>query len=181
MLKQRYGLLEKIRAMEQAHNAKPVTSQQLEESLKNHHGELVVQTIEVVAPILFQMTLTIFSTDDPIGFITSDAPAAMYNPRAHTFPPIYRSPGLFQKDIELTLPLSPRHLALFSHKPIPTLYTMLSISAVDEVNRTTLFFCEKEIVSHTGAQKESWFSGRKEPADAWKSKIPLPPNEIPRQ
>ncbi len=30
--------------------------------------------------------------------------------------------------------------------------------AVGEVNRTTLFFCEKEIVSRTGEMKDSWFA-----------------------
>jgi len=50
----------------------------------------------------------------------------------------------------------------------------LSLDAVDEVNRATLFFCEKEIVSKTGAVKDSWFAEREEPADTWK------PDSVPQ-
>jgi hypothetical protein len=103
MLQQRRGHIEKIKEMEKAVNARPITSTQMEDSLLNHHASLVVQVIEAAAPVLFGMTLMILTTTDPVGFITSDAPAVMLNPRAHTFPPMYRVPGLNQKDVEVTL------------------------------------------------------------------------------
>lgn len=167
LLKQQLEHLEKIRKMEKAHGAKPITSKEMEDALENHHAQLVVNSIEVIAPRLFRMMLTIFTTNDPIGFINSDAPAVMYNPKSHTFPPMYRSPGLLQRDVEVTLPLSPRHLALFSHNPAPRFYIPMTPADVDEANRTTYFFCEKEFVSRTGKVRDVWMSERQKPADAW--------------
>jgi hypothetical protein len=167
MLHQRKQHVEKIREMEQAINASPNASQELEATLLNYHADLVVQMIRVAAPILFNMRLTICTTEDPMGFITSDAPAVMYNPRSYTFPPHYRSPGLYQKYIEVTLPLTPRHLALFTHTFEGGAYYALPERATNEINRTILFFAEKEIVSKTGGVKDFWFSEREKPSDAW--------------
>jgi len=167
MLHQRKQHVEKIREMEQAVNASPNASQELEATLQNHHADLVIQMIRVAAPILFNMRLTILTTEDPIGFITSDAPAVMYNPRSYTYPPQYQSPGLYQKDVEVTLPLTPKHLALYTHHFKAGAYYALSERATNETNRTTLFFAEKEIVSKTGVVKDFWFSEREKPADAW--------------
>jgi len=167
ILKQQLEHLETIKEMEKAHGAEPITSKDMEEALGNHHAQLVVNCIQVMAPVLFRMVLTIFTTNDPTGFITSDAPAVMYNPKSHTFPPMYRSPGLLQRDVEVTLPLSPQHLALFSHHPSSRLYIPMATGDVDEANRTTYFFCEKEFVSRTGEVRDAWVSERQKPADAW--------------
>jgi hypothetical protein len=50
--------------MEEAHRAKPIASRELEETLKNHHGHLVAQMIETTTPNLFQMKLTLCTTND---------------------------------------------------------------------------------------------------------------------
>jgi hypothetical protein len=167
MLKQQLDHLEVIKEMEKAHGAEPITSKDMERALENHHARLVVGCIQTMAPVLFGMVLTIFTTNDRTGFITSDAPAVMYNPRSHTFPPMYRSPGLLQRDVEVTLPLSPQHLALFSYHPSSRLYIPMADADVGEANRTTYFFCQKEFVSRTGEVRDAWVSERPKPADAW--------------
>jgi len=167
ILKQQLEHLEQIKEMEKVHGAEPITSKDMEEVLRNHHAQLVVNSIQVIAPVLLRMVLTIFTTNDPTGFITSDAPAVMYNPKSHTFPPMYRSPGLLQRDVEVTLPLSPQHLALFSHHPATRLYIPMADGDVDEANRTTYFFCEKDFVSRTGEIRDAWVAERQKPADAW--------------
>jgi hypothetical protein len=167
ILKQRLEHLEQIKDMEKTHGVDPIASLEMEEALQNHHAQLVVNGIEVIAPVLYQMTLTIFTTTNRTGFITSDAPAVMYNPKAHTFPPMYRSAGLLQKDVEVTLPLSPQHMVLFSHRPSSQLYIPIGVNDVDEANRTTYFFCESEFVSRTGEVRDAWVTEREKPADAW--------------
>jgi Protein of unknown function (DUF4238) len=150
----------------------PKLSEKLARGLENSHGELVINTIKVAAPVLSSMTLTILTTDDPDGFITSDAPAVMYNPKAYELPPFYRSPGLLQPDIEVSLPLSPRELALYCRQPLRFLYTPVPDKVVDEANRTTYFFCDKEFISWKGTTKEAWFELREMPADAWENTNP---------
>jgi hypothetical protein len=58
-------------------------SEQLEQGLENSHANTVMNIIRAAAPVLSSMTLTILTTSDTDGFITSDAPAVMYNPTAH--------------------------------------------------------------------------------------------------
>lgn len=162
--------IEKVKRMEEKYGAvQPSLSQQLEEANENSHAQLVTGTVDVAAPVLFLMALTILTTDDPDGFITSDAPAVMYNPKAHTMPPFHRSPGLLQQEVEVSLPLSPHEVVLFSYKPMRMLYTPVPTRIVDEVNRTTFFFSDAEFVSWKGTTKEAWFEERQAPPDAWEN------------
>ena len=144
-------------------------SDRLERVLENSHANLVVNMIESAAPILTAMTLTILTTNDTDGFITSDAPAVMYNPSAHRLPPFFRSPGLLQPDVEVTLPLSPHELALYCRQPLNLLYTPIPDKCVDEANRTTYFFADEEFISWKGNTREAWFEKRDPPPDAWEN------------
>jgi hypothetical protein len=74
----------------------------------------------------------------------------------YKFPPIYRSPGLAQKDIEVTLPLTPQHLVTISHHSYPQ-YVDITQNALDEFNRRTRFHCAEEFVSKTGETRPYWF------------------------
>jgi Protein of unknown function (DUF4238) len=159
LLKQELEHLEQIKDLERTHNIEPVASQAKEESIKNYHAQLVVNAIQIFTPVLFMMNLTICTTDDPLGFITSDAPAVMDNPKIQGMV-FYGQPGLAQKDVEITLPLTPEHLALFTHKRGDALYVPLPIFLADEANRTTYFFCQSEFISHTGQMKDAWFEER---------------------
>ena len=165
LLKQELEHLEQIRELERTHNIEPVASQAKEEAIKNYHAQLVVNAIQIFTPALFEMNLTICTTDDPFGFITSDAPAVMYNPKIYGLGGFYGQPGLAQKDVEITLPLTPEHLALFTHKRGDALYVPLDTVFTDEANRTTYFFCESEFVSRTGEVKDVWFEERDKPLD----------------
>jgi hypothetical protein len=167
MMQQFRGIQERLRDLETRMNAAPRTSKEMEDYLRNLNAQLVVGTIQAAAPVLFQMSLTICTTDDVTGFITSDAPAVMFNPRGYTFPPQYQSPGLMQRDIEVTLPLAPKHLAVFTHRPDALDRVALSESSLNEINRTTCFCAEEYIVVRTGTVNDFWFSEREKPADAW--------------
>ena len=162
--------VEKVKRMEERFGAtEPSLSMKLEEGLKDSHAELAINTIRTVAPILSSMTLTILTTYDPDGFITSDAPAVMYNTKAHRLPPLYRSPGLLQPDTEVCLPLSPHELAVYTHQPLQYLYTPIPKNVLEEVNRTTYFFADEEFISWKGNTNEIWFEERSAPPDAWEN------------
>jgi hypothetical protein len=162
------NLADTVRRFETPTGSNSPLSEQIETFADESHAHLVTQTIESATPILLSMGLNIVTTNAPLGFITSDAPAVMYNPKAHTFPPHYRAPGLLQRDIEVSLPLTPRLLAYFSHKPpLRQFYVELSESETDEMNRGTFFHCGEEFVSWKGTTKEAWFEERQMPEDAW--------------
>jgi len=167
MLNQLQSWQERLAEMEQSMGAKPSTSQDLAAYLKDYPAKYVVLTIETAAPILFSMNLTIFTTDEASGFITSDNPAVMFNPEAYKFPAQYQSPGLMQADVEVRLPLTPRHLAIYSHRTDLAPTIPLSREYLDEVNRTAWHLADQFVVSKTGEINPFWFSERARPEDAW--------------
>jgi hypothetical protein len=154
--------------MEKAHDAKPVTSLQTGVLLENAHQHILIMSLEIQAPLYFNMEMTILVTRDPVGFITSDAPCAWYNPKAHTFPPFYRSPGLAQTDIEVTLPLTPQHMLMFSHNKFAP-FVDVPDRFVEHANHRTRAYCEKEFVSWKGETRPEWFKKLEMPPDAWEN------------
>ncbi len=98
--------------MEKAHDAEPVTSTMLEPYLQYGHHFAIGNAVQTVAPTLFEMKLVIFIAGEGEAFITPDEPCTWHNPQSYKFPPMLRSPGLAQQDIEVCLPISPRYLAL---------------------------------------------------------------------
>ena len=142
---------------------------EIDESLVNSHPEYLANTIEISAPMLFAMDLSFYSTDDELGFLTSDEPCIVHNPTAYRYDPMMRGPGLLQRDIQVLLPLSPRLLMAFSHTVTYPYITPLPRERVDEINRMIVWSAKEEIVSWRGELREEWFaSAGSPPADAWK-------------
>ncbi len=165
--RQNERLHEVVVDMEKAHGVEPRTSKQTEKLVRYAKQFVIALGVKHETPLLFEMPMTIVCTDDnQTGFITSDAPCVWFNSKLHTFPPFYRSPGLAQKDIEVTLPLSPHHFLLISHTAFP-LYQNVSLLVVDELNRRTQAHCSEEFVSWKGMVKPYWFERRNKPDDCW--------------
>jgi len=155
-------------SLEQQYGVGPHTSKQTERMVEVAPQYFVMTMLEMQTPIYFQMQISIFVSKDEFGFITSDSPCVWFNPKAHTFPPFYRSPGLAQADIEVTLPLTPQHLLFISHKP-NHFYIDVNQAAVDEANRLTRAYCTDEFVSWRGETRPYWFEQGVMPPDAWES------------
>ena len=146
-----------------------VSKEEVDEFLVNSHPEYLIETIEISAPILFAMDLSLYSADDELGFLTSDEPCIMHNPTAYRYHPIMRSPGLLQREVQVLLPLSPRLLIAFSHTPTHPRITPLKREHVDEVNRMIVWSAAEEIISWTDALRDEWFAPMGAlPVDAWK-------------
>lgn len=137
---------DQVVALEKQHNAPPVTSLETAEMVEHAHQHLVETGVEIQAPLLFPMPMTIMVASDELGFITSDNPCVWYNPTAYKLPPMMRHPGLAQPDIEVTLPLTPHHMLLISHRRY-ALYVDVQRASVDEANRLRRFSCSEEFVS----------------------------------
>ncbi|MGI9101660.1 MAG: DUF4238 domain-containing protein [Terriglobales bacterium] len=159
----------KVVAMEEAHGARPTLSAQLAESNRHAHQNFIATSLEVQTPMLFAMRINIFFTGPGLHLITSDTPCVWFNPEAYKRPPLFRHPGLMQKDIEVTLPLDPHHILLISHKDLGECYLPAGEPLVEEYNRRTRFACTEEFVSWRGEIKPYWFDRGGEPPDAWEN------------
>jgi hypothetical protein len=155
-----------VTALEKAHGAPATTSLATGRLVEHAHQHIIATGLEVEAPLLFKMQMAVLVTDSEVGFITSDNPCVWFNPTLRRLPPFYRSPGLAQPDIEVTLPLSPNQLLLVSHRP-SAFYVHIDEKAVDEANRLTRFHCDKEFVSWKGETRPYWFERGQEPEDMW--------------
>jgi uncharacterized protein DUF4238 len=153
-------------ALEKKHNSTPTTSLESADMVKHAYPYTVDLSVEVLAPMLFRMPMTILVTDDALGFITSDNPCVWFVPNAHTMPPMLRHPSLSQPDIEISLPLTPQHLLLIAHRAYPQ-YVDARKATVDEANRSRRFNCTEEFVSWKGGTLPYWFDPGKEPDDTW--------------
>lgn len=160
------GVHSQVVALEKKHNTTPTTSLETADMVKHAHPYLVESSVEVLAPMLFRMPMTILVTRDEFGFITSDNPCVWFVPNAHRMPPMLRHPSLSQPGIEITLPLTPQHLLLISHRTFSP-YVDARQETVDEANRSCRFNCTEEFVSWKGETLPYWFDPGKEPQDSW--------------
>ena len=154
--------------LEHAHGSTPKTSLETAALLAIAPQHRLILGLKHEAPIYFQMEMTFMVADDPIGFITSDSPCSWYNPKAHTLPPFYRSPGLAHKDIEVTMPITPQIIMLISHHKFEP-YMPVGSFFVDQVNHRTRAFADKEFVSWKGKTKPEWFVPYEMPPDSWEN------------
>jgi hypothetical protein len=155
-----------VSSLERQHNLAPETSIATGKMIEVAAPYFLVEMLEIQAPVYFQMEMSIFVSQGELGFITSDCPCVWFNPKLHQLPPFYRSPGLMQKDIEVTLPLTPHHLLFISHQKHP-FYIDVPQRVVDEANRLRRAYCSDEFVSWKGETRPYWFETGEPPADAW--------------
>lgn len=155
-----------VEFLEKQHNAAPRTSLETKIMRDCAHQIHISESLEIMSSILYKMSLAILKTDDKTGFITSDHPCVLFNPEGYKLPPLYRSPGLGNPKIEVTLPLTPNHLLFFSWSKSKG-YLPIEIEMVDELNRRTRAYCEEYFVSRKSETKLIWFEIGEMPKDAW--------------
>ena len=114
-----------------------------------------------------RMHVAVLCTDDPTGFITSDQPCTWFDPEGYKLPPIYRNPGLANRTIEVTLPISPRQCLIITHSPDYSGYIDVPQCVVDELNRRHIGHCKDNFISCRQGTKPVWFEQRPMPEDSW--------------
>ena len=108
-------LHEMVVDLELSNKLKPVRSLETAKLVEFAHPDVIARGLRLEAPVLFRMQMSILVSDDEFGFITSDSPIVWFNPRGI-------APGLAQKHIEVTLPLTPHHLLFISHTRARRIY-----------------------------------------------------------
>ena len=151
--------------MEQAQNLRPITSLRTAKMVELAPQQAIASSLEFEPPMLFKMQMAIFITEDDTGFITSDRPCVWFNPSLRDAPPIYRAPGLGQREIEVTLPLTPHHLLLISHSREFLEYTAATDEVLTNSNSLRRYACSEEFISWKGATRAEWFTSAEEPTE----------------
>jgi hypothetical protein len=113
-------------------------------------GETVADGLTAAASMLIRMNVSIFVTDDDAGFVTGDEPCSVIVPGAWNSYPTH-------PDVEIILPLSPQHAALYSWKVPRMSYVTWDRETVDRLNSRTIAQCTKEFVSWKGIIRGEWF------------------------
>jgi predicted transport protein len=136
--------------------------------VENFHNEpmqtLMIPSINAELNCYTKMHMSILNTDDEIGFITSDDPCIWFDPESYKIPPIYRSVGLGNKKVEVTLPISPQQAIFISHTPL-SLYIPVNMKTLDSINRKTRFSADRYFIVNRNDKKDFWFKVIEPPSD----------------
>jgi hypothetical protein len=123
---------------------------------KDIHKLALVEGLPFLTNILHQMSIAFICSSDPkrYPYITSDNPCVLFNPDLQW--QRFYGPGFGQKNIQLTVPLSPEIAVLFCWAPFHG-YSWAWGTLVEDINRMTRNHCDKEFISPTGKTKTIWF------------------------
>jgi hypothetical protein len=113
---------------------------------------MLLAIIKKDLPVLTQMKLVIFTTEDDIGFNTSDHPCVWFDPEGGR-----RPPTLQPRTIEVTMPISPNSLGLLCWEDFPN-YKNMTLFEVDNANRLQQMACDEYFVVRRNATKPVWFT-----------------------
>ena len=108
--------------------------------------------IEADLPVLARMNLSIFTTEDDIGFITSDHPCVRFIPGGDRRPPM-----LHARRIEVTMPVSPNSLALLCWADVSA-YEKGTPAELDNANRHQQIACDEYFIVRRNATKAVWIT-----------------------
>ena len=128
---------------------------------------LIDSAVQVILPVLLGMHKTVLCTNDPLGFLTTDAPSTWYDHAAYRRHPYERAVGLENPDIEITLPISPAQCLLFTHRPVGPLYCDVSTDYVDAFNHRHAAHAPSTIVARSKETRALWLQVVDPPADSW--------------
>jgi len=135
---------------------------------------LLPALVAAEAPLLARMALYVLCTKSKPGFITSDKPVSWFTPSWHKKPPFWQSPAFMDRDLEITMPISPNQMLLLMHgdHTSPCQYVEVNDNLVSELNRRTRFECENQFVVSSNVTEPYWFDPGTMPDDAWEKLHP---------
>lgn len=153
-------LIAHTEALERAHEIPPDESDRLKRYKRDAHKLTMMRGMPDITQLLTKMSIAFLCAEGGSKFVTSDDPCNLFNPDLQ-WQRIY-GPGLAQKNVQLTLPLSPDIMLVMSWLPFRG-YTWWSNGQVEEANRTTIGRCYRYFVSQSPRTRRHWF--RRYPLD----------------
>jgi len=156
-------IIDKGEQMAKAHNVIFKQKEEWELYKKDIHKLQLVEGLPFLSNILSQMNIAFICSSNLKShwFITSDEPCTLFNQDLQW--QRFDGPGFGQKNIQLTMPLSPEITVLFCWVNYKG-YSYANNNMIEEMlNRMTRGHCYKEFVSPFNKKKNIWF--RKYPLD----------------
>ena len=120
--------------------------------------------VESLVPMLMPLDLAIFTTVEPLGFITSDKPCFWFDDQAHKRPPLYRNPALCYESIEIIMPISPTQVAIINRRGRSG-YIPVELNIVNAMNRLSRRAAREHFIVNQNRTEDSWFHEAPEPDD----------------
>jgi hypothetical protein len=133
------------------------TLDEVEELAKNPLQHFLPSMVEAQLSALLQMNLAILCTDEDPGFVTSDDPCLVHDPKAKDRPFPYNVSGMAYETVELVMPLSPARTLLACWKDIISEYVDLPSDMTMEANRWARVHCDKEFIVRRRRLEAGWF------------------------
>lgn len=118
---------------------------------------LLPTLIEVEAPIFAGMDAVIFETDNPIGFITSDAPCVIYDTNMHKFRSPFHGVSLISQTVEVLFPISPRRCFFLNRQGVNG-YVTATNETLLRINQSMAAFADRQIVASMAELPQEWFN-----------------------
>jgi len=157
-------IAEMVNLAEQNDERRVQRSAEIEAYNVNLRPHLVSHSLDWLAKYYFSMNLAVLIAPATDPFITSDTPSVWCNPEKYSLAPDNRGASLAQKDIEITMPMTPAYSLLLSHQSIVG-YKHLTGKQAQEFNRRSRFTADKYFVSWKGEVRKEWFDPGTPPAD----------------
>jgi hypothetical protein len=153
-------LIELMERMEKAKDLPSTKSDELKLFKENSHKLGVVQLLPDITELLLKMSVAFLCAEKRAMFITSDDPCNLFNPDLQW--QRFYGPGLLQKNIQVTLPLSPQIMLCLSWSNVRG-YILTDKSRVEDANRMVRGHSYNYFISNTSKIKKVWF--RQYPSD----------------
>lgn len=118
--------------------------------------EIIGSYLNVAMPMLSRMSVAVFCTKDPCGFVTTDQPCVWFDKEANKHPGAPRQPALGSRSVEVTLPISPSQCLALTHTPHLRGFIPLPPSGVDELNKRHIAHCKENFISRSPTLREGW-------------------------
>ncbi len=136
-------------------------SQQLGREKENVHKMTIIYSLPFIASTLGKMNLAFLCADRRSSFITSDAPCSLFNPELQW--QRFYGPGLGQRHVEVSMPLSPEIAIVFSWVNNMRGYLGIGQDAVHEFNRHVFGHSHECFIANSPKLRRRWF--RRYPLD----------------
>ena len=136
----------------------PLNENDIRELAKRPVPRLLPIFMNVMVQHLAYMNMTVFTTNDAIGFITSDSPVGMYDMNLPPEPSIWNNLSLGSPTIEVVMPISPEQCVFFTKQIFSSGYFDAPKSFLDEYNRRHRFCCDSNFIVRKNYVSSNWFS-----------------------
>ena len=149
-------VIEKMEALDEAHNTKSKIVEDYKRLRANSHKLNIFKILPDITDVLKRMNLVFICTENVSSkYITCDDPCIMFNPDLQW--QRFYGYGLAQKSIELTITLSPSTMVIFSWQNLRG-YIRTTNSRVEDHNRMVRSHSYKYYLLNKSKPKLIWFS-----------------------